>query len=146
MRGRRRGPRTRERGGRRGLVRLAEIGEGGGGRVEGGEARVRRADCAVRRGAEPRARLGRAFVVERVQVDRGRARRRHDGGHWGTRVGVALAIKSGIDLAVRSRHGVGGSCASLVDENDVRWLFPIRIPIHVSRYWIHALVWAVLVV
>jgi hypothetical protein len=63
------GPRARGRGRGRGLVRLAEVGEGGRGRVEGGETRVRRAYRAVCSGAEPRtarARLGWAFVVERV--------------------------------------------------------------------------------
>ncbi len=44
----------REGGGEGGLVRLAAVGEGGRGRVEGGKVGMRRAHCAVGRWAEPR--------------------------------------------------------------------------------------------
>ena len=74
--GRRRRVGARTRGGERGVERLVGVGEGGSGRVEGGEAGVGRAHRAVGREAElrgARAPLGCVLMVMGEEVNRGRA-------------------------------------------------------------------------
>ncbi len=116
--------------------------------MEGGETRVRRADRPVWRVAEWRAasaRLGGAFVVQRVQVNRGRAWGRHIGRYGGVRIDLGIAIAVEIDAVAHSGHETGGSssatgCMGLVDKKDVcRW--PNRNRVHIRvRTWIRAVV------